>query len=264
MDKRRGGCITILCQSFISQSRKLSQGNPCVFLKKIDYRKILRIRRGYCLFVLLIFCPAEPKVFVGEHVCVSGKSVYRKFFGWETRGVYHDFLSKSLSHSTEKFCRGTLLCFRKFRLTEILWIREEGVYHDFLSKFLSHTTEKIRGANLLCFGKFLVPKNFMDKRRGGCITLFCQRFCLTKPKVFVGEAFCVSEINRVSKNFTHKKGITFFCAINFLSRRVQKFRGGLCLCFKKLRVSKIFLDKRRWGVSRFFVKVFISQYWKLS
>ena len=135
---RDEGVVSRFCvKVFVSQSRKLSQGNLCVFLKKIDYRKILRIRRGYCLFVLITFCPAEPKVFVGEHVCVSGKSVYRKFFGWETRGVYHDFLSKSLSHSTEKFRRGTLLCFRKFRVSKHFLHRKGISLNSFGNLFFS-------------------------------------------------------------------------------------------------------------------------------
>ena len=159
MDKRRGGCITILCQSFVSQSRKLSQGNPCVFLKKIDYRKILRIRRGYCLLVLLIFCPTEPKGFVGEHVCVSGKSVYRKFFGWETRGVYHDFLSKSLSHSTEKFRRGTLFCFRKFRVSKH-FLHRKGISLNSVGNLFFRSAEKFCRWSLLCFEKLLASKKF--------------------------------------------------------------------------------------------------------
>ena len=41
------------------------------------------------------------------------------------------------------------------------------------------------------------------------------------------------------------KGISFFCADIFLSHRVQKFRRGTRQSFRKLRLSKKFMDKRR-------------------
>ena len=85
----------------------------------------------------------------------------------------------------------------------------------------------------------------MDKRRGGCITIFCQSFCLTITENVLGEPICVSEKMQVLKNFTQKKVISIFCANNFLSHRVQNIRRGTRLCFRKFRISKIFMDKRR-------------------
>ena len=68
-------------KDFVSKYREFSKGIPSVFQKKIEYRKILGKRRGYQFFVLLIFCPAESKYFVGEHVCVSENFGIEKFFG---------------------------------------------------------------------------------------------------------------------------------------------------------------------------------------
>ena len=181
--------------------------------------------------------------------------------------------------------------------------QKKGISIFCANNFLSRRVQKLRGGTRLCFKKFLVSKNVMDKRRGGCSTILCQSFCLTVPKTFAGEPLCFSEKNRLSKNSTHKKRILSFCAINFLSRRVQKLRGGtrLCfrkllvsknvmdkrrgvhittlsktlshktenfrrgtlLCFRKFRVSEIFMDKRRRGVSHFFIKIFVSQYRKI-
>ena len=179
------------------------------------------------------------------------------------RGGLSQFFSKVCLTVPKKFV-GQHFCVSEKNRVSKKCTHRKGISFSCANNFLSHRVQKFRRGTRLYFRKHRVSKSFMDKRRGVCITIFCQSFCLTKPKVFIGESFCVSEINRVSKNFTHKKGITFFCAINFLSRRVQKFRGGLRLCFKKLWVSKFFLDKRRRGVSQFFVKVFVSQYWKLS
>ena len=103
-------------------------------------------------------------------------------------------------------------------------------------------------------------------------------FCFTVPIKFVGEPFCVSKKFwyrkfsciergalrfsrsffvphsaekirwgtlqcfrkfRVSKNFTHKKGLSLF-SVDFLSFSADKICRGALLCFKKILVSKIF------------------------
>ena len=49
--------------------------------------------------------------------------------------------------------------------------------------------------NLLCFRKFLVSKIFIDRKEGGreCHNFPSKICCLTVPKDFVGEPFCISE-----------------------------------------------------------------------
>ena len=89
-----------------------------------------------------------------------------------------------------------------------------------VEKFLSHSAEKFRRGTLLCFRKFLVPKNVRDKRGGGYHDFLSKLFCLTVPKNFVEEPFCVSE------NFWYRKmlgiregaGITTFCQNCFVSQ----------------------------------------------
>ena len=72
-------------------------------------------------------------------------------------------------------------------------------YHDFpLRNFWSHSAKKFRRGTLLCFRKFLLPKNARDKR-GGYQDFPSKTFCLTVPKIFVGEPFSVSLISGIQK-----------------------------------------------------------------
>ena len=70
-----------------------------------------------------------------------------------------------------------------------------GYYGSPSEKFLFHTSEKFRRGTLLCFRKFLVSKNFMDKKGGRreCHNFPSKICCLTVPENFVGELFCVPE-----------------------------------------------------------------------
>ncbi len=52
---------------------------------------------------------------------------------------------------------------------------------------------------MLCFRKFLVAKNFMDKKAGEYQDFPSKFFCLTVPKIFVGEPFSVSLISGMQK-----------------------------------------------------------------
>ena len=52
---------------------------------------------------------------------------------------------------------------------------------------------------MLCFRKFLVAKKFMDKREGEVSRFPSKIFCLTVPKIFVGEALSISLIWGVEK-----------------------------------------------------------------
>ena len=78
-----------------------------------------------------------------------------------------------------------------------------------LDKLSSHSAKQIRRGTLLCFRKFLLLKNVRDER-GGCRDFPWKTFCLTVPKIFVGEPFTVSLILE-SENFqTYKGSVTIF------------------------------------------------------
>ena len=75
-------------------------------------------------------------------------------------------------------------------------------YHAFVDIFLSHSTEKFRRGTLLCFKKFLVSKTFIDKKGGGreCHNFPSKICCPAVPKNFVGEPFCVLAKSWYGKN----------------------------------------------------------------
>ena len=205
------------------------------------------------------------KNIVGETFCVSEKNWYRKLL-WISgrRKDNHDFSQIFLPHSIEKFRRGSLLCFKKLRMSDIFMDKRKGGVSQFFSKFFSHSTEKNRRATLMCFRRNLVTKNVMDTRRRSCITIFRQSFSLTVPKIFEGEPFCGSEKHRVSKNFTHKKGISFFVLLNFCPTESKSFVGEHVWVSENFVYRKILWIREEGDVSRIFVKVFVSQYQKVS
>ena len=69
---------------------------------------------------------------------------------------------------------------------------------------------------MLCFRSFPVAKKFMDKRGGGKYPDFPSKvFCLTVPKIFVGEPFSVSLISGVEKICASEGYVTIFLRIVF-------------------------------------------------
>ena len=64
---------------------------------------------------------------------------------------------------------------------------------------------------MLCFRKIPVAKKFMDKRGGGKYPDFPSKvFCLTVPKIFVGEPFSVSLFSGVEKIRASEGYVTIF------------------------------------------------------
>ena len=90
------------------------------------------------------FFVTVPRIFVGEPLSVILISGIEKFHAYEW--IITNFYGNLLSHSTKKFCWGTLLCFTKF----------------------------------------LVSKKLMDKRgeEGGSITFFVHNFFLSQCQKF--------------------------------------------------------------------------------
>ena len=76
---------------------------------------------------------------------------------------------RKVSHSTEKLSRGTLLCFRKFQGSKILWIRGVGGGGG--------------GGQLLRFSveNFRVSKNVRDER--GRLSRFSVKIVLSQYRI---------------------------------------------------------------------------------
>ena len=118
------------------------------FRKFLVAKKFMDKKGGeYHNFPSEYFCLTVPKNFVGEPFSVSLISGIEKFYASESYVTI--FCRNFLSHSAEKFRRGTLLC--------------------------------------CVFRKFLVAKKTMEKREGEVSRFPSKNFCLTLPKKFVGE-----------------------------------------------------------------------------
>ena len=75
-----------------------------------------------------------------------------------------------------------------------------------------------------------------------------KNFCLTVPKNFVEEPFCVSERFWYRKRLGIREGrVSRFSVKIVLSQSTEKLRRGTLLCFTKFLVSKKFMDKRGRG-----------------
>ena len=72
---------------------------------------------------------------------------------------------------------------------------------------------------MLCFRKFPVAKKFMDKRgRGEYQDFPSEVFCLTVPKIFVGEPFTVSLISGIGIFYASEVYVTIFRRKLFVSQ----------------------------------------------
>ena len=98
---------------------------------------------------------------------------------------YHDFPLKNFRLTVPKNFVGEPLCFKKFRVLKN-FMPKRGISRFSIENLLSHSTEKFRRGTLLCFTKFLVSKKFMDKRGGEYHDFLSKISCLTVPKIFVG------------------------------------------------------------------------------
>ena len=113
---------------------------------------------------------------------------------------------------------------------------------------------------MLCVRKVLVEKKFFDKRGREYQDVVWKKFCLTVPKNLVGEPFGVSLI-AVSKIFMLMLVRHDFSSIFFVSQNRKALQGNpSVVCFKKLPVTKKFMDKRGEGSIKILRrKKFVSQ-----
>ena len=105
------------------------------------------LKRGYHDFPLSF---SLTKKFVGKSFGVSEKLRYRKLFMHKKGRGYHDFPSEIFCLPVPKhFVRGTLLCFRKFRVSKN-FMPKRGISRFSVENLLSRSTEKLRKGTLLC------------------------------------------------------------------------------------------------------------------
>ena len=111
---------------------------------------------------------------------------------------------------------------------------------------MSHSSETFVGEP---FNVSLIPgiENFYAQQ--GNITCFHRYFsCLTVPKNFIGDPFCVSE-NSWDRNILWIRGMYHeFLSKIFLSHSNDKLRCGTLLCFRESRESKKVMQKWEGGI----------------
>ena len=172
-------------------------GEPFGVSEIFGYRKISCIRGGKGGYYdsRRKFVVSVLKNFAGKPLCFRKFLVSKNFMDNRGEGVSRFSIETLLSHSTETFRRGTLLCCvsEKFRSQKSLWIKEAAGGGGSITIFRRKSTETFYRGTLLCFRKFPGSISFMDKRRGGS-TVFCRIFfSVSVPKYFVEEPCCVSE-----------------------------------------------------------------------
>ena len=104
--------------------------------------------------------------------------------------------------------------------------------------FLSHSTETFRRGTLLClcFRKLPLAKKFMDKREGDLSRLPLKIFCLTVPKNFVGQPFSVSLMSGMEKILCFR-GLCHDFPSKFFCLRVPKNFVGETFCAVYQKIS---------------------------
>ena len=139
-----------------------------------------------------------------------------------------------LSHSAEKFGRGTnLLCC----VSESFWQREcfekevEGVLKVSVERVLSHSAEKFgRGTTLLCcVSEKSWQRKYFEKEGEGVPKFQSVVFCLTVPKIWLGEKPFCAVFQRISgsEKVLKRRG-----------KEYQKFQSKLfCLTVPKILVG---------------------------
>ena len=176
--------------------------------------------------------------------CVSENSGQQKNL-WIRKGGSRFSVERFFSHSAAKTSRVTLLCCvsEKFRQPKRLWIGGGGSLKNFPRIFFSHSSEKISRVTLLC----CVSENFRQPkiqwiRGGGSIMFFSRQFFFEqcrKNQQGNPSVLCFRRL-LVSKFFMDKKGgISRVSVENFLSDSAEKFRSGTLQCVINFGYRKI-------------------------
>ena len=141
----------------LSHSTESFRRRTFLCFRKFGVSKNVRDKRGggYHDFLSKLFCLTVPNHFVEEPFCVSESFGYRKMLGIREGRVSQFSVEIVLSHSTESFRRGTLLCFRKFGISKNC-MPKRGISGSSIEYLLSHSTENLRRTTLLC----CVSENF--------------------------------------------------------------------------------------------------------
>ena len=174
-----------------------SQQPTCYHLNQDDESAITTFRSKFFVSV--------PKNIDGEHFGVSENFEYRKILRIRERGVSRFSVENFLSHSTEKFRWGTLLCFERILVSKIFKQRR-GEASRFFRKFLSNRTKtKSFVKEPFCFPENFWYRKVLWMKRGG-ITFFRRKFLVSQCRKNSWASLQCFRKFGVSKNFMHNRG----------------------------------------------------------
>ena len=222
---RKGGVSRFSVENFLSHSAEHFRRGILYCCSNFGYRKSLDKKGGSIKIFRRKFFVSVPKTFVGESFTVAVFSGTGEV--WIRKGEVSIFsVENFLSHSAENFCRGILYCCSNFGYRKSL-DKKGGSINIFRRKFFVSQCRKYSQVNpsVLCFRKFPVVKKFTDKR-GEYQDFPSKFFCLTVPKIFVGESFTVAVISGTGKVWIRKGGVSRFSVENFLSQCRKLLKGN--------------------------------------
>ena len=148
-----------------------------------------------------------------------------------------------------------MLCFRKFPVAKKFRDKRGGGVSRFsVENFLSHSPESFRRGILYCCINFGYRKS-LDKREGEYQDFLSKNFCLTVPKIFVGEYFTVAVFSATGKVWRREGAVSRFYVENFLSHSAESFRRGILYCCSNFGYRKS-LEKRGGGYQDIPSKIF--------
>ena len=102
----------------------------------------------------------------------------------QKKGISLNSVEKSLSHSADKICRRTLMCFERILVSKIFKQRR-GEASRFCRKFFNLTgPRKLRQGTILCFRKFLVGQNILWIRGEGVSRFSVENFLSHCTEIF--------------------------------------------------------------------------------
>ena len=139
------------------------------------------------------------------------------------------------------------LVFKGFLHTSIpplnsIFCAKEGLSRFSVEIVLPHSAKKMWG-NLSVFQKISGIKKFYAKERGGSITILSRKIsCLTVPKHFVEERFCVPEClgyRNILCMRGGREGVSRFSVGKFIVSQYRKTSQGNTYVFHKIWYGKI-------------------------
>ena len=141
-------------------------------------------------------------------------------------------------HSTGKLVKEPSRCFWNFlvfrEVSGVVYmssaktlVNHRGGYHERCWKFFAYQKKNARGP-FWCFWSSLLTKTGVH--------FSSKFFCLTVPKCFVGEHFCVSESLWYRKNLCIRGSVTIFAG-QFFVLQYPSFRWRDLWCLRVLSIN---------------------------